>query len=435
MGSSRSPSGPRKKRLVSSTWSYGTASSSRAGRFPCSTSMEMARWCRPRAPRRTRRGRRREGRRGDRVPWPRSKKKWVEPGSRGLEHRREREAEHVLVEAGGALDVGADQRHVVDAAGGGRRPVVPGRQVARRGCGRARRGGGLARCRDLRRPAEYGRCHRRRRTWIRIVDSDPPVPDHPPDQIGGPVAAPAATLPVPVPPSDHPGRTRRGRRLRRRAGDRRRREPEDRGRVRASGGHGNLRLPVTFTLRDVVHKALGKRAARTLIVTVAARELFLAVYLQLGGPGTDGPATRSVRRVLCRARARGASPRLIIAEVVSELPAPRCTTGSSRRCHGGDQWARVAVQQPGQRPARQDLLRAPGVRLARSGSRGSCPDARAGGGVEHLRGDLTVKAWGQPWGQVADLRDAGIEIGGIRVDVRNDDVSVSHRPRRRPGAT
>ena len=43
---------------------------------------------------------------------------------------------------------------------------------------------------------------------------------------------------------------------------------------------GTFIYPITFTLRDVVHKALGKRAARTLILTAAAVNLFMAVYLQ-----------------------------------------------------------------------------------------------------------------------------------------------------------
>ena len=33
---------------------------------------------------------------------------------------------------------------------------------------------------------------------------------------------------------------------------------------------GTFIYPITFTLRDVVHKALGRRAARTLVVTAAA---------------------------------------------------------------------------------------------------------------------------------------------------------------------
>lgn len=42
---------------------------------------------------------------------------------------------------------------------------------------------------------------------------------------------------------------------------------------------GTFVYPITFTLRDVVHKALGRGHARTLIVTTAGINLFLAAYL------------------------------------------------------------------------------------------------------------------------------------------------------------
>src|SRR5690606_627937 len=43
---------------------------------------------------------------------------------------------------------------------------------------------------------------------------------------------------------------------------------------------GTFIYPITVTLRDVVHKALGRRAARTVIVTAALVNLFMALYLQ-----------------------------------------------------------------------------------------------------------------------------------------------------------
>jgi queuosine precursor transporter len=42
---------------------------------------------------------------------------------------------------------------------------------------------------------------------------------------------------------------------------------------------GTFIYPITFTLRDVVHKVLGKRSAQTIIVTAAAINLFMALYL------------------------------------------------------------------------------------------------------------------------------------------------------------
>lgn len=42
---------------------------------------------------------------------------------------------------------------------------------------------------------------------------------------------------------------------------------------------GTFVYPITFTLRDLVHKSAGRRAARTMILTSAAVNLFLAAYL------------------------------------------------------------------------------------------------------------------------------------------------------------
>jgi uncharacterized integral membrane protein (TIGR00697 family) len=42
---------------------------------------------------------------------------------------------------------------------------------------------------------------------------------------------------------------------------------------------GTFIYPVTFTLRDLVHKVLGKRNAQTLILTAGAINLFMAAYL------------------------------------------------------------------------------------------------------------------------------------------------------------
>ena len=42
---------------------------------------------------------------------------------------------------------------------------------------------------------------------------------------------------------------------------------------------GTFIYPITFTLRDLVHKSAGRQAARTMIVTSAFVNLFLAAYL------------------------------------------------------------------------------------------------------------------------------------------------------------
>ena len=42
---------------------------------------------------------------------------------------------------------------------------------------------------------------------------------------------------------------------------------------------GTFIYPITFTLRDVVHKVLGKRNAQTLIIAAGVINLFMAGYL------------------------------------------------------------------------------------------------------------------------------------------------------------
>jgi len=43
---------------------------------------------------------------------------------------------------------------------------------------------------------------------------------------------------------------------------------------------GTFIYPVTFTLRDVVHKLLGRQSARTLIIAAAVINLLMALYLR-----------------------------------------------------------------------------------------------------------------------------------------------------------
>jgi queuosine precursor transporter len=42
---------------------------------------------------------------------------------------------------------------------------------------------------------------------------------------------------------------------------------------------GTFIYPITFTLRDLVHKTLGKRTAQVIIITAAGINLFMALYL------------------------------------------------------------------------------------------------------------------------------------------------------------
>lgn len=107
---------------------------------------------------------------------------------------------------------------------------------------------------------------------------------------------------------------------------------------------GTFVYPITFTLRDVVHKALGKRATRTLIAVAAVVNLVMALYLGWSAGVESDPAwglSEEYRAVL------GPVWRIVIAstvaEVVSELVDTEVyhwfTTKVTRR----HQWARVAT--------------------------------------------------------------------------------------------
>jgi uncharacterized integral membrane protein (TIGR00697 family) len=83
---------------------------------------------------------------------------------------------------------------------------------------------------------------------------------------------------------------------------------------------GTFIYPITFTLRDVVHKTLGKRNTRVLIITAAGINLFMAAYLMWAasvpsdpqwGLGAEFSAILSpVWRIVIAS---------IVAEVVSEM--------------------------------------------------------------------------------------------------------------------
>jgi uncharacterized integral membrane protein (TIGR00697 family) len=107
---------------------------------------------------------------------------------------------------------------------------------------------------------------------------------------------------------------------------------------------GTFIYPITFTLRDVVHKALGRRAARTLVLTAAVVNLFMAAYFQwsadvTSAPGYSlGPEYQAVLAPLWRITAAS-----IVAEVVSELVDTEVYHWFVLRVTTGHQWARVAV--------------------------------------------------------------------------------------------
>lgn len=107
---------------------------------------------------------------------------------------------------------------------------------------------------------------------------------------------------------------------------------------------GTFIYPITFTLRDVVHKALGKRAARTLVLTAAAVNVFMALYLQWAANAPSdvsyplGAEFSAVLAPLWRITIAS-----IVAEVVSELVDTEVYHWFVRRVTTRHQWARVAV--------------------------------------------------------------------------------------------
>lgn len=106
---------------------------------------------------------------------------------------------------------------------------------------------------------------------------------------------------------------------------------------------GTFIYPITFTLRDLVHKLAGKRVARTLIVTAAVINLAMAALFWLvdvlpavadSGPSTDffGEVLGPVWRIVIAS---------IIAEVISELIDTEVYAAWASRYGHRLQWGRV----------------------------------------------------------------------------------------------
>jgi uncharacterized integral membrane protein (TIGR00697 family) len=107
---------------------------------------------------------------------------------------------------------------------------------------------------------------------------------------------------------------------------------------------GTFIYPITFTLRDVVHKTLGKRAARTLVVTAAVVNVFMALYLQWAAKAPSdasyplGAEFQAVLAPLWRITIAS-----IVAEVVSELADTEVYHWFVDKITRRHQWARVVV--------------------------------------------------------------------------------------------
>jgi uncharacterized integral membrane protein (TIGR00697 family) len=107
---------------------------------------------------------------------------------------------------------------------------------------------------------------------------------------------------------------------------------------------GTFIYPITFTLRDMVHKVLGKKNAQTLIVTAAAINVFMAVYLAWAASVPSDPAWGLGEQF---SAVLGPVWRIVIAsitaEVISEFIDTEVYHWFVTRVTTRYQWARVLV--------------------------------------------------------------------------------------------
>lgn len=107
---------------------------------------------------------------------------------------------------------------------------------------------------------------------------------------------------------------------------------------------GTFIYPITFTLRDLVHKTIGKKNAQTLIIAAAVINLLMSLYLMWSAsvPAGEGFAMQeafaSVLGPLWRIVIAS-----IVAEVVSELVDTEAYHWFATKITSRYQWARVLV--------------------------------------------------------------------------------------------
>ncbi|MEA2007643.1 MAG: queuosine precursor transporter [Chloroflexota bacterium] len=105
---------------------------------------------------------------------------------------------------------------------------------------------------------------------------------------------------------------------------------------------GTFIYPLTFTLRDTVHKVLGKRNAQTLVVAAGVINIFMALYLKWAAAVPSDPSWglgSEFSAILAPVwRIVAAS---IIAEVVSELVDTEVYEWFVTKVTERHQWARV----------------------------------------------------------------------------------------------
>jgi len=107
---------------------------------------------------------------------------------------------------------------------------------------------------------------------------------------------------------------------------------------------GTFIYPITFTLRDLVHKRLGKQAARTVIILAAGINLFMALFFQFVARLPQDPSWGLNNEF---AAILGPVWRIVIASIVAEVIAELIDTEVYHfwvsRITRRYQWARVLI--------------------------------------------------------------------------------------------
>jgi uncharacterized integral membrane protein (TIGR00697 family) len=107
---------------------------------------------------------------------------------------------------------------------------------------------------------------------------------------------------------------------------------------------GTFIYPITFTLRDLVHKRLGKRAARLVIVLAGGINLFMAAFFALSAWLPGDPSWGLAGEF---SRVLGPVWRIVIASIAAEIAAEMVDTEVYHlwvtRITRRHQWARVLV--------------------------------------------------------------------------------------------
>ena len=107
---------------------------------------------------------------------------------------------------------------------------------------------------------------------------------------------------------------------------------------------GTFIYPLTFTLRDMVHKTMGKRGAQLMIVTAAGFNLLMALYfwmvsilppdMSVGAQAEFGQVLAPLWRLVFAS---------IVAEVIAELTDTEVYSMWKERVTARHQWSRVLV--------------------------------------------------------------------------------------------